>query len=213
MAAKRSSSALARELTQRVNSSYAFASKPRRAAPARHRRPRDRRLEDLGRVMQRRLLADDDLADDEALRQRLVPQVLQQVALAGAEVAADEQAAGGAAGAHRLQPLLEAPLDLVLRRAQRQHGVAVGHAGAQRLDGAPLRHACAAAGFVAPGAVAHSVVRLAARLAVRVVAGGVVGHAAWLQGSAAGERRISAESGLARRWSCTSSQMRSLSAW
>ena len=59
----------------------------RGAPPPRHHRRADRRPVQLGGVVQRRLLADHDLAGDEALVAGDVLQVLQQVGLARAEVA------------------------------------------------------------------------------------------------------------------------------
>src|SRR5262249_28628505 len=82
------------------------------------------------------------LAGDEALLERDVLEVLEQVRFPGAEVAGDEPAgrlsAGGDAVAGVLEQLHEALLDVRLGAAERPDRVAVGDTGSQRFDGAPL---------------------------------------------------------------------------
>ncbi len=89
------------------------------------------RLDQLHRVVQRCLLADHDLADHEAGVQGPVLQVLQQVGLARSEPAVDHHSLRPVTSArHRckaLQQLVEAVFDRRLQRAQRLHGVTVGH--------------------------------------------------------------------------------------
>jgi hypothetical protein len=94
----------------------------------------------LGRVVECGLLGDDDLGHDEAGVECPVGEVLEDVALARAEAAADQHAAGwGVADAlgHLPEQLGEAVFHPDLGRPERGHGVPVGHAGAQRLQGSP----------------------------------------------------------------------------
>ena len=102
--------------------------------------------EQLQRIEQLGLFGDDDLADREVLLPGLVAQVLEDMGLSAAEVGRHEHAArllvAGDASAKILQPLAEDAQHILGRTAERAHGVTVGDARAQRLDGAPSGDLC-----------------------------------------------------------------------
>ena len=102
--------------------------------------------EQLQRIEQLGLFGDDDLADREVLLSSLVAQVLEDMGLSAAEVGRHEHAArllvAGDASAKILQPLAEDAQHILGRTAERAHGVTVGDARAQRLDGAPSGDLC-----------------------------------------------------------------------
>src|SRR5581483_6311249 len=122
-----------------------------------HRRRLDRRPVQLVRVVERRLLADDDLAAHEAGLKRDVLQRFEQVRLTGAEIAGDEQA-------RRLRALRdvvgnpfeqspEACLDPRLPAAKRQDGITIRHTGSQGLDGATCLKSIEGGSPVEPGPI------------------------------------------------------------
>lgn len=98
--------------------------------------------EDPMGVAEGRLLADHDLAAGEVLLQGNVLQPLQEVRLAGSEVAGHQQprelAALGALPGHLAQGIEKAALDGPLVRAQMAHRIAIGNPGAKGLDGPAL---------------------------------------------------------------------------
>src|SRR5690348_671718 len=108
-----------------------------RAVPAGDDRAVSRGAEDLDRIVQRRLLADHDAADGEPGVQGKLPKVLQEVALAGAEPAAEKHAPGGTI-AGPLDQRQEPVLDLRLPAAEQPDRVPGRHAGPQCLEGPPL---------------------------------------------------------------------------
>ena len=107
------------------------------AVPAGDDRAVRRGPEDLDRVVQRRLLADHDAADREAGVQCKLPKVLEEVALAGSEPAAEKHAPSGTVPGP-LDQRQEPVLDLRLSAAEQPDRVPGRHAGPQGLQGPPL---------------------------------------------------------------------------
>jgi hypothetical protein len=101
----------------------------------------DRRPVDLDRVVERRLLADDVLADDEPLLQGDLLEVFEKVGLAGPEVPGDQETGRSACLRsvlpHLAQSRPERLFDLRVGAAEGDHRDPVRHPGPQRLDRSP----------------------------------------------------------------------------
>ena len=98
----------------------------------------DRRTEHPREIVQRGLFADHHAAAHHALIKGKVFEVLQQVRLARAEVAGDQQSGCRARGrgvlAERAELTPKPRLHLRLMCAQQAHGIPIGHAGPERFD-------------------------------------------------------------------------------